>query len=60
MQQNNRPHRKLEKCRIPQDILSCAKWLDHRNTICISKERRKAQGKRDKEDGASEVSKEVQ
>jgi len=55
----NRPPREPEKCRIPQDILACVKSCDRRNTVCIAREQLKAQDKRDKEHGASEVSEEV-
>ena len=51
--------RELEKCRIAQDILCRAKRLDRSTTLCNAREKHKAQCKRDKQDGASEVSEEV-
>ena len=49
----NRLPRKLEKCRIAQNILCWAKRLDRRTTLCNARESRKVQRKRDKQDGAS-------
>ena len=56
----NRIPRKLEKCQIPQDILCLTKRRDRSNTVCIARERLKVRCKRDKVDGASEDSEEVQ
>ena len=55
----NRLPRKLEKCRIAQDILCRAKRFDRSTTLCNAREKHKVQCKRDKQDGASEVSEEV-
>ena len=55
----NRLPRKLEKCRISQDILCRTMCLERRCTLCTASERHAVRRKRDKKDGASEVSEEV-
>ncbi len=50
----NRLPREPEKCRIAQDILCRKKRLE-----CSTRESHKARRRRDKQDGASEVSEEV-
>ena len=51
--------RKLEKCQISQDILWLTMCLERRCTLCTASERHAVWRKRDKKDGASEVTEEV-